>query len=146
MVSYIAIAEQLIIDQLLHPRQPVVKKSIMGLGLMALSAFLALVGLGFVFAALYIWLADMNGPLSASLSMSAVLFTLALITVFAAFTVKRWRKRKTKAKATAKDFPHNIQGMIETVTSELGDTIRDNPKAALITALVAGYMAKDKFN
>ncbi len=136
------------LDRLLHPRQPTVKKSRAALALMALSVLFALAGVTFLGSAVYIWLETQNGALSAALTMSAGLLTLALALAATGVFIKNRRKMRLRAmpREVQKDFPHNVPNVIESLVDELGDTIRDHPKAAMLAAIAAGFMAREKVN
>lgn len=141
-VALFALAEKLLLNRLLNPRQPTVKKSRAALALLALAVLFALAGIAFLAAAGYIWLESHHGAQSATLTMCAALLAISLSLAITGMYIKK--RRKVRLKEVRKDFPHNVPNVLETLMDELGDTVRDHPKAAILAALAAGFMAHDK--
>lgn len=137
-----AIAESVLLEQVLTRAIPMTQKSKAGLGLQLLAGMLVIVALGFLIAAFHAWLSAQYTSDVASLITAGAIFALAMISSLAAYGVAH--KRRIRMALFKHEMKNNIQTVIDTFDDELGEHVRDNPVAALAIAGVAGFLLADR--
>lgn len=137
-----AIAETVVLDQILTRGFPVSQKSKATLGLQALAGLLIIVALGFLIAALHAWLITAYTPDIASLITAGAVFALALVAALAAYVIAH--QRQARMAVFKHDMKNNIQTVIDAFDSELGEHVRANPATAVALAGLAGFILADR--
>ena len=138
------VAEQLILSVLMNGTGMSEKKNQFGLGLAALSLFLALAGLGFLIAAGYAFLLDAYDEKTATLYMAVIIFGCTAVTSLTAYTLFKFRQRRLRS--LQRTITDNIHSAINAVSDELEGPIRDNPKTAALIAGLAGFAAAHRMH
>ena len=138
------VAEQLILSVLMNGTGMSEKKNQFGLGLAALSLFLALAGLGFLIAAGYAFLLDAYDAKTATLYMAVIIFGCTAVTSLTAYTLFKFRQRRLRS--LQRTITDNIHSAINAVSDELEGPIRDNPKTAALIAGLAGFAAAHRMH
>lgn len=140
MAALKAIAETVLLEQVLSHALP--KKSKAGLGLQLLAGVLVIVALGFLIAALHAWLVAQYTPDVAALITAGAIFALAMVAALAAYGVAH--QRRLRVAMFKHDMKNNIQNVIDTFDEELGEHVRENPVTALAVAGIAGFILADR--
>jgi hypothetical protein len=138
------VAEQLILAVLLNGTGMSEKKNQIGLGLAALSLFLALTGLGFLMAAGYAFLQEQFDTKTAAFYMALVTLACATVSSLTAYALFHYRQKRIRS--YQRTITDNIHSAINAVSDELEGPIRDNPKTAALLAGLAGYAAAQRFH
>lgn len=138
------VAEQLILSVLLNGTGMSEKKNKFGLGLAALSLFLALIGLGFLTAAGYAFLLELHDAKTATLYMAVMLMGCAVASSLLAYTLFHYKQKRLRS--LQRTLTDNIHSAINAVSDELEGPIRDNPKTAAIIAGLAGFAAAQRMH
>ena len=118
------------------------KKNASGWGFVALSVLLFLIGLGFLIVAGYGFLIDQFDVRMGTLYMALIILTGALASAFAAHVIKH--HMRLRARTNHEMLAENIRAIINVVTNELEEPIRENPVTAALVAAIAGYAAARK--
>ena len=112
------------------------KHAVLWAWLAVVALFLVMAGLGFLAAALFIWMTTHLGAAAAAAITGAALLGLALLTTLIGGLVFRRLRRRA---------PHlfgNAFSLISTLASLGGLLVRRDPKRAVLMALVAGALAE----
>lgn len=142
MSPYIKVAEQILIDRVVSKKFPITRKSKANLGLLALSGFFGLAGVGFLIYALHLSLGTVFQPEMAAMLTGLCLLALSAISaIVTMFIVKQ--KRKEVERNTKETIQH-IQGFIDAANDEFGAPIQENPKTAVALATVLGVAMGNK--
>jgi hypothetical protein len=142
MPKLMAIAETLVLEQILARSLPVSKKSRAGLALFAFSALLLIVATGFLIAAFHSWVVAQFAPDIAALITAGVVFALAIIAALTAYGVMH--QRELRMAAVKHDLKSNLQDVFAAFDDELGDKVRENPVTAVALAGLAGFILADR--
>ncbi len=113
-----------------------------GMGLLALSAILALMVLIFLLLALQTYTAPIYGVPQSWLITSAVTFLMGVIVYVASCFSRHKKGLITKVKEEVEDRLTPVAQIVE----ELAAPVKDHPLVAVLLAGLAGMMAAEKLN
>lgn len=138
MNAYLSVLQQLVIDTAIRGGAQLSSEVKTGLGLRALSGFFVGLGLIFLCVASYLWLDSLFATHIAALIMGG----LSLILGAVCLLVLRQRslRREREILALRHDVEDKVRLALEIASEEFGDTIKDNPKSALLIAGLAGML------
>lgn len=120
-----------------------------GIGLVAGAAMLGVLGLGFLLFAGFIYLQKFYDAEIAALIVAGVLLAMALIVGLLGRSAIKQRgfvsyyRASPSSSSPVSDIAKTVKDLIDGVTQELEEPIRDNPKTAIALASLAGYLAGD---
>lgn len=103
---------------------------------------ISVIGIAFLLAGLYLYLVTIMQPFQVCLIMGAVILGLALA-ILASRIFVVWmlqRKLRNSLKAVYAD----IKDILEDVSDQVEKPITENPKLALVIALLAGFLLSKK--
>ncbi len=143
MNAVISLVEQLLVERLLSNEPPLSGKSKAGLSLMALSGFLVILGFGFLVCAAYLWLAAHYPPEIAAATTGAIILFAGLGCAAASYLILQYKKhrlRKLKSEIT-----ETLRVVFDITEEELTEPVRENPKASVVAASLAGFAVGEKF-
>lgn len=89
----------------------------------------AAIGLGFIIAALFLWLEQVAGTPMAALLVAVLMFVIAVLIALIART-QLTESKKTKEPQT--------EDLVNTIASDLVQTVEREPRSALLVALALG--------
>lgn len=143
MIPWLSIAEQVVrykMNAAPSRRTEQTLPSGLVLALYAAAGLTLLSGSVFMLLALHLWLQTLYSPSLAALTTSVISFLLAaLILVCICWGKKRQKRNKTEtALAGASD---SVDSVLKSFGDEIGDSVKDYPKSAIVLALVAGALA-----
>lgn len=142
---------QMVIEGISKGTRPVLPRlNAKGIALVACSAILGLLGLGFTLFAGFIYLQNFVEPEFAALIVAGIIFFFAAIiglmgrkSIVGYGYVTYRRSSSPSSSSPVADIAQTVKNLIEGVTTELEEPIRDNPKTAIALASLAGYLAGD---
>lgn len=144
MHAFLPLIEQVLMNAIMSKKAPLMRKNKYGLGLMALSAILFLVALIFTCLAGYGWLlTEFDQPTAAIITAG---FILGFSILSALTGVSLSRRRPPEPVVPTDEITEIMSNLTELVGDELLDTIRENPKTAILLAGAAGMVAGEQLN
>lgn len=145
MNALMPLVEQFVVNSLVSKQAPFMRKSKLGLGLIALSGLFFCAALVFLIIAGYGWLLTQFTQPEAALITAGFIMATSILTALSAILVLR--KAPQQAINTQSDEIHEMVTMIgELLGEELETSIRENPKTAMILAGAAGLIAADRLH
>lgn len=141
MISAAAVIGQMVVERLREKKPAWLEIGKGGLALAALSGILALAGIGFLSAALYLGLKTAMPPWQAAAAAGAILSGLAGL---GGWAVARMigRRRLIRANHHAdEEIRDLLAALAEEMEESIEEPIRHNPKTAALLAGLAGFMA-----
>lgn len=139
MADIASVVEELVLASLFSEKAAVPRKSMADWALMALSALLAGAGILFLILALNRYLEEVYTPQFAALATAGCLFLTAFLPVSG---MRYLRARRVGPVRNARHpLADNLRLLIEAVCVELEEPVKDNPKAAVVLAAFAGFLA-----
>ena len=98
-------------------------------------------GAGFVFvlAGFHIWAGMQYGPAAAFAMTGAMMLAIAAISVL--FSLMILQKRQQAIQQIKNECQEVVTEVFKTIDHEIGDTVSENPKTALLVAAAAGFLA-----
>ncbi len=142
MTTVTRVIEHVLVDKLLNKQQAVSRKADLGQGVFALSIFFVCIGFGFLIYGVHTSLSQTYAPQTAAMMTSGVSFGFAILVgllTYAAMMYRRSRIQKYK-----KEMVHRVESAVASLDDQFGDTIRDNPKMAVLLATAAGFFLEDR--
>ncbi|MGQ0527375.1 MAG: phage holin family protein [Alphaproteobacteria bacterium] len=142
MSSFVGILQGIALDKLLKTEPPFFSKVKIGLGLIALSGFFILCGLGFIVFAAHLWFRTQFTP-EISYALTGLIFIgFGLIGCWVTYALAQYHKRIFRK--FKNDITETIESLFELLDEELKEPISENPKAAVLLASLGGYVAGKK--
>ena len=142
MKSSLGAIEQLAINQIISNGFPLMGKSKIGLGLMAISVMLLLIAIALFLISGHIWFASEFPAELATFYTAGLVLLVAIICGAIAALLSHYRTRKMdKVKA---EMMINAEEIFTTMHKEVDGTIKENPKTALAMAAMAGIIFAKK--
>lgn len=110
----------------------------------SVAGFFACVGLLLIMFAAHLWF-DQNFPPEEAWLLSGLSFLmLSLVVLLISFAIALYRARKiARLKSEVED---SIFDFIDAIDAEFSAQVRQNPKSAVLVAVVAGYLVGDKLH
>ncbi len=139
MPSIASVVEELIVAAVFSEKASIPHKNKTDWALTALSVLLAGAGILFLILALDRYLEDIYTPVLAALACTGCLFTAAVILTFTVHCLRT--KRMAPINSARHPLAENLHVILEAVCLELEDPIKENPKTAVLTAALAGFLA-----
>lgn len=136
---------QLLINHVLNRPSKARGRSKAEICLLGASAFISLVGIVFLFVALYDWAMTMYLPWMAAVLTGTVAIILGLVCTAIAGSMESERKRHEPAR-TSDDPTEALLAAIDHATQGLEKPISENPRTAVLLASLAGYMTGNKLH
>lgn len=141
----VPLLKQVAIEGLINNRAPLPHTSKLGLGLAALSGLFLVAALIFVMISGYGWLLlQYDQPLAALIMAGSIVTIAAIISLIAYLLLKK--KRQQKPAIQTEDIMAIFAEAGDLVGDEFAQTIKDNPKTAVLIASVVGLVAGKRFN
>lgn len=112
-----------------------------GLGLILVSVVPAGVGLGFLSYSEFLFLQTHYTPDLAAFLTALTALAISVALGFGGYHALK--KRKSRAQHLDKELIESIHSLIENITNDIEDPIRENPAMAVLLASVAGFIAGD---
>lgn len=140
MTSFAPIIKQLMTDGIMNIRA-LPKFSPKGILLLLFSAVWAVLGSGFLLYAGYLYLQARYAPDMAALIIAAAAMCISALIAFAGIHMMKRHPASHHRHAHGTDMAQTVSQLIDTISEELEDPIRDNPKTALMVAGLAGFLA-----
>ena len=141
---------QMVIEGVTKGARPVMPHlNTKGIVLAGAAAVMALLGCIFALISLFIYLQDYLAAgyaallIAAGLLVAAALFALAGKGSIKRYGYVTYHRGPYSPSSPVGDLAKTVKDLIEGVTSELEEPIRDNPKMAIALASLAGYLAGD---
>ncbi len=142
---------QMVIEGISKGTRPVLPRlNSKGIALVACSATLALLGLGFTIFAGFLYLQNFfEAEIAALIVAGGIFFFAAIVGLFGKKSIAErgyvtyHRSSSHSNSSPVADIAQTVKSLIEGVTTELEEPIRDNPKTAIALASLAGYLAGD---
>jgi len=142
MQGIAAIIEELVMAAVLSQKTSLPRKSKMDWAFMALSVLLGCAGIFLSILALERFF-EARYPLDiAALFSAAIILTIAALI---AVTAYHCRHRKPPASGTDRqELESSLHALLESVCVELESPVRENPKAAVLLAAIAGFVTAQR--
>lgn len=138
------VVAQLIIHGLTRPKKSHRHRKA-GLMLIAASGLLSLIGVVYLFIALSAWLSGIFGPAAGPLLTGIAALALGGLAT-AGFRMLESRDPKRPKRDAMEDTGEALYSAVEKATRGLEEPIASHPKAAVLMASMAGYMAANKLH
>lgn len=103
---------------------------------------LALVAFVYLIVALSYWLKQQYAPDVAALATAGVTLSFAILVAAAGYAVTVIRKNKVEA--VTDELRDKVMQVIDAVSEEMEDPIRDHPKSSVAIATLAGYLVGNR--
>jgi hypothetical protein len=141
MSGIASVIEELILATVFSEKVAVPRKNKTDWVLIALSVLFAGAGGVFLVLSLYRYLEGVYAPPLAALASASCLFLAAALPIF----VRDYLRAKRVAPVSDARHPlaENLRVIIEAVCTELEEPIKENPKAAVLAAALAGFLASN---
>jgi hypothetical protein len=137
------LAEYTTVMQILRSALPAHERGMTALmGLWIVMSILFCLGLTLSLAGLYVWLNARYLQEIALLGVGGVLIAISLLLV--CVTIFFIHRAQQPLRRMANKLTHNSGELIKSLFDELDDPIRENPLAAMIIAVLGGYIASEK--
>ncbi len=138
--------KQLVLEGLMSapvPRLP--RISFSGIAFMLGGAVLGLMTLAILFVAEYLYLVTLYSAPMAALGVACTAMALTLLSLGTGMILMAGKRHKGRhAPASPQpDIAKTVSALIDSITEELEDPIRENPKTAVAIASLAGFIAGD---
>ena len=141
--SFSKVVEHIIIRNVLDSDMPFVGRTAIERISLALCAVMVGVGLIFLLYALYLYLQTVQTPaMAAGVTGLGALILGGMIGSVQMFAV--WFKLRKIRKMKA-DLETIVRDVIASANDDVGASVRENPKLAVMVAALAGYMLGDRF-
>ncbi len=117
-----------------------------GIFFLWLAAVLTVMGFGFLLVSEFLYLRETYSSVVASMGVACTAFVISLLSAATGMLINRLRASKQVAHSSRHqpDITKTVTALIDSVTEELEEPIRENPKTALMIASLAGFLAGDK--
>lgn len=143
MNSILAMAEQLVLDKIISDKAPVTGESKIKVFLIAFSGFMALIGIGFISYATYLWLSVHYPPVAVMAAMGGIALFFSLLSALVVYNIVEYKNRKIKEMRL--EIFKVAEDALNIFEKELSVPVNDNPKTSVLIASLAGYLAGDRF-
>lgn len=134
--------ETIITHSLSNQRKRFSASAIAGQSVIALSVFFAFLGMGFLIYATHLWLVNNYSPLAAAYYTGAISLGLAFLIGCIAFLGMKYRQ--TRIKKIRYEILDALRNATTQLDDEFGDSIRKNPKMAVLVASFMGFLFEDR--
>jgi len=138
----LGLAERYFLGKLMSGDFPFTRTSRTASWLRTAAGLLGIVGTGFLIVAMYYWLDAHYAPDMAALIAAASVFALALLAAGVAGLMAI--ERRSRLMAVKAEVKKNLAVVFETLDTELGQPVRENPALSVALAALAGYMVTDR--
>lgn len=138
MSAYISVLQQLLIDTAIRGGSHLSSEVKTGLGLRALFGFFIGAALIFLMVASFFWLDSRYSTDIAALAMGVI--ALAFAGICWLVIERRRRRRHLEMEALRLEVEQKVLMAMQLAQEEFGDTVRENPKSALLIAGLAGLL------
>jgi len=143
MNALLPLIEQVIVDGIVSKKAPFMRKNKFGLGLMALSGFLFCAALICLIVATYSWLLIQFTQPVAALVLSGFILAIAILSALSGFLITQ---KKQPQPIQGDEITEILNAITDVIGEDLAQHIKDNPKAAVMLASTAGFVAGDRLN
>ncbi len=137
MATVLGALETLVMDGLLRDHLPLTMKSTVGQGILALAGGFIVLGFGCILYGAYLWLAVRYTPETAAMATGGLSIALALVVLGLALLALCYQQRRVTA--LRRSIAKRVQDGMDALDAELGDSIRANPKLALLLGALGGF-------
>ncbi len=141
MSRLLPIAEQLLMMGALGAQAPR-RQDKTQLFIYGFAGILALVAVIFMIFAMSYWLKQQFTPDVAALATAGIVLALALLVAACGYTYSVVRKNKINA--VGDELKDKIMAVVNAVSEEMEDPIRDHPKSSVALATLAGYFVGNR--
>ena len=138
----LSLAERYFLQKLVSGDFPFSRTSRTASWLRLAAGLLGMVGTGFLVVAMYYWLDAHYTPEVAALIAAASVFALALLAAGIAGLIAI--ERRSRLMAMKAEVKKNLAAVFETLDTELGQPVRENPALSVGLAALAGYVLADR--
>lgn len=139
MSGIAAVIEQVVLATVINGKILSPAKSRVDWALVALSCLLAGAGVFFLVLSLHRYLESVYPPAQAALATGLSAMAFAVLAGIVAWYLHQ-QKQATRGIARV-ELGKNIKDLIESLTGELDDPVRENPKTAVAIAALTGFFA-----
>jgi glucan phosphoethanolaminetransferase (alkaline phosphatase superfamily) len=137
------VAEHVVVNQVLNNALPLIGKSKVGLGPMALTGLLLLVSDGFLIYAAHMYFLSLFPVYTAAALTGGLCLVIAVLSSSVSYFINLYKRRQQRQMIA--NLVGTFHDLYETAEEELSEPINENPKTALLLASVAGYVAGGRF-
>ncbi|MGZ9097056.1 MAG: phage holin family protein [Micavibrio sp.] len=141
MVAFTPILKQLLVEGFMNSNRSLPGFNPTGLGIMAFSAVLGVLGFGFLLYAGFLQLQDYYASDIAALIVGGTALVVALLLAWIGKKVFRKQSFMSQGMTQQGDLAKTVTQLLDSLGEELEEPIRDNPKTALMVASLAGFLA-----
>lgn len=141
MNALLPLIEQAIVNGVLDKKAPFMRKNKFGVGFAALSALLFIMALIFAVISLHGWLLTYYLPPVAALIVAGVVLGFSLITGAIGYMFLKSRAKPGSPHEAGDDVTKLLGDVTALVEEELSESVRENPKTAVLLASLAGFVA-----
>ena len=148
MAALTPVLKQMMLDGIMSspsmPRLP--RISATGIFFLWFAAVTAVLAVGFLLFAEYAYLTVTYTPEMAALGVACTAMAISLLSAATGMVVMNKRSAKAKRMINMQpqpDIAKTITGLIDSLSEELEEPIRENPKTAIMIASLAGFLAGD---
>lgn len=142
MTTVTRVIEHVLVDKLLNKQPAMSRKAEIGQGVFALSIFFVCIGFGFLIYGVHMTLSQIYPPQTAAVMTSAVSFGFAIAIGLLAYAAMMYRRNRIKK--YKQEMVQRVESAVASLDDQFGDTIRENPKMAVLLATAAGFFLEDR--
>ncbi len=136
--------EQILINALVTRKAPAAGKRRLGLGLMVLSGFFLAAALVFCLLAGYGWLLNHYAQPLAALIAAVIAAVICLFIALCGLLL--FKKTRPAITVEEKDVKEFATLLADTIGGDFAQSVRENPKTALLLAGATGFVTGRRFN
>ena len=137
MATLLNALETVVMDGLLRDHLPLTMRSTVGQGILALAGGFIVLGFGGILYGAYLWLLVHYTPQTAAMATGGLSLVLALVILGLAMLALCYQQRRVNA--LRRSISKRAQDGMAALDEELGDSIRANPKLALLLGALGGF-------
>lgn len=142
MVAFTPILKQLLVEGIMNSNRSLPGFNPAGLGIIAFSAVLAVLGFGFLLYAGFIQLQDYYSSDIAALIVAGTSLILAPVVAWVGKKIFKKQSFVSHGHSLHQgDLAKTVTQLIDSLGEELEEPIKENPKTALMVASLAGFLA-----
>lgn len=147
MAAFAPVLKQLMLDGIMSspamPRMP--RITMAGVLFLWFAGVMIIISAGFILFAEYAYLTTMYTPQLAAAVVAASGLAVAMLSAATGMLVmdRKADRRPAQNMASQPDIAKTLTGLIDSLSEELEDPIRENPKTAIMIASLAGFLAGD---
>ena len=143
MINLSGVASQLLISKLVSNETPVSRTRKIGMNYIFISGFFIALGLAILLYAGYVHLNKEYSQEVALMFVGVGALLIAVLNACCAYLYYRFKRHQVMK--TKDEIIDVIESALNEIDQEIAEPIRQNPKSSAAIALIAGFMAGERF-